>query len=165
VGIGVSTEPVGIGVSTEPVEIGVSRELVEIGVSREPVEMGVSPAGIDTTSVEMGVSPAGSDMLPVKLERRGSVITETTDSETGGMLIMLPVEPVPVSIAAIKGQRPHRTRTWWAWWLNAILIARPRVRNRRLDCENSLICRSGADRDVGHDDGGCLLGYGSASQK
>jgi hypothetical protein len=71
-------------------------------VSREPVEMGVSPAGIDITPVEMGVSRGGIDMIPVIVEREGSVITDTTVSETGGTLVRLPVKPIGVSITAMS---------------------------------------------------------------
>jgi hypothetical protein len=68
------------------------------GVSREPVESGVSPTGIDRTPVDIGVSRGGSDMLPVTVEREGSVMSETTVSDTGGTLVMLPVKPSIVSI-------------------------------------------------------------------
>jgi hypothetical protein len=73
VGLTVAVEATGLSIS--PVEMGVS----PAGMDISPVEMGVSPAGMDISPVEMGVSPAGIDMTPVTLERRGSVMMETTD--------------------------------------------------------------------------------------
>jgi hypothetical protein len=73
---GMDISPVGISpVGISPVEMGVS----PAGMDISAVEMGVSPAGMDISPVEMGVSPAGIDMTPVTLERRGSVMMETTD--------------------------------------------------------------------------------------
>jgi hypothetical protein len=75
------------------------------GVSREPVEIGVSPTGIDRIPVDIGVSRGGSDILPVTVEREGSVMSETTVSDTGGTLVMLPVKPSTVSITALEVER------------------------------------------------------------
>jgi hypothetical protein len=53
------------------------------------------------TPVGLGVSRGGMDMIPVIVDREGSVMTETTDSETGGTLVTLPVRPIKVSITAL----------------------------------------------------------------
>lgn len=55
----------------------------------------------ETTDPEVGVSRGGIDMTPVTVEREGSMDV-TTVSETGGMLILLSDGPSEFSLNATR---------------------------------------------------------------
>ena len=67
---------------------------------------GVLGVGVCAAPEERAVSPAGMDMAPVTVDRKESVMTDTTDSDTGGGRGR-PIEPLtePVQLSACSSDR------------------------------------------------------------